>query len=48
VANIGKKKNAYRPFVGKPSRNRQLERATVRVQERPLLILVLKKQPEMA
>jgi len=48
VAFIGKKKNAYRPFVGQPSRNRQLERPTVRVQERPLLIGNLNKQSEMA
>lgn len=47
MAYIGKKKNAYRPFMGQPSRKRQLERPTVRVQERLLLIGIVKKQSEM-
>jgi len=41
-------KNACRPLVGQPSRKRQLERPTVRVQERLLLIGIVKKQSEMA
>jgi hypothetical protein len=44
----GKKKSAYRPFVGQISRKRQLERPRVSLQERLLLIGVLKKQSVMA
>jgi len=47
VAYIGKKKNAYRPFVRQTARKRQLERPTLGVQERLLVIGILKKQSDM-
>jgi len=48
VAYNGKKKNAYRAFVGQPSRKRQLERPRLSVQTRQILRGILKKQSEMA
>jgi hypothetical protein len=48
VAYIGKKKNAYSPFVGQPSRKRLLEKPTVRIKERILFKRILKKQSQVA